>query len=238
MTEVDRKARDQVASAIAAYMRGEIDNLEFQHRTLDLETEDVAVRDVAFGLWFMYDDFKHHPISVTAKGWDTLRRTIAFLKSDIPDIAPGDRLKDSRDHRGQILRGLLALASIVAAIYLALTVSRYWLLLPGLVVGVPLLVAAEQSEEPTPREPDDRPFFPFATEREWLAHAARVDEEHLPDYEPPKHNRRLRHPAVEWAMWIPSTLLFVFVWGPLLSLLPLLYGKDQTREQKAARSVP
>ena len=89
---VDRQARDSLRDALTRYMTGAIGTFEFDERNSKCreQTDDKAVRDVSHNLWFIHDDFVDHPIHVSRRGWDVLRRVIAFLGTDLP-LQPGSR---------------------------------------------------------------------------------------------------------------------------------------------------
>src|SRR5262245_53058858 len=81
-TLIDRAARDALADALAAYMRGEIDNFAFDDVAMGVRTDDRSVLLLGQALWFHYDDIKLHKVSATPEAWDFFRRVIAFLKCD------------------------------------------------------------------------------------------------------------------------------------------------------------
>lgn len=84
---VDRKARDEIRQALVSYMAGEIKSFEFDDHISRFRwakaTDDGGVRQICDALWRIYDDLIDHPISVTQEGWLALRRTIAFLNTDL-----------------------------------------------------------------------------------------------------------------------------------------------------------
>jgi hypothetical protein len=93
---VDRKARTDLRDALISYLRGEIRTFEFDDRNSayfeQRLTEDQSVRDVSRILWTMHDDFIDHPVSVTAEGWQFLKRVVAFLGTDL-ELPPAGRGK-------------------------------------------------------------------------------------------------------------------------------------------------
>ncbi len=84
---VDRKARDDLRSVLVRYMAGEIRSFGFDERISPYHrakaTSDDSVREISRALWLIYDGLIDHPISVTAEGWAALRRTLAFLQTDL-----------------------------------------------------------------------------------------------------------------------------------------------------------
>src|SRR5687768_12810601 len=106
---IDRAARDRLASVLAQYMRGEADNFALDDAAAGVETDDEAVLDLARLLWFAYDDSKRHLVCADRRLWEALRRTIAFLRSDLT-LPPKKHTQRRWLHPGQ-LWGLAALAS-------------------------------------------------------------------------------------------------------------------------------
>ncbi len=92
---IDRTARQAAASAIAAYMRGEVDNFALDD-ALSNRWADPSLNRIAQELWFTYDDCKSHPISVSRDGWQLHKRCIAFLSSNYE--LPTNAKHDTCDH--------------------------------------------------------------------------------------------------------------------------------------------
>lgn len=87
---VDRQARTNLRSAIVAYMRGAIRSFALEDQYSPCRTSpDEAVQDIAQQLWCIHDELVDHSISVQPEGWERLRRTVAFLGTDL-EIAPLD----------------------------------------------------------------------------------------------------------------------------------------------------
>lgn len=84
---VDREAREEIRQALISYMAGEIKSFDFDDHISRFRwakaTDDGSVRQICDELWRTYDDFIDHPISVTHEGWLALRRTVAFLTTDL-----------------------------------------------------------------------------------------------------------------------------------------------------------
>jgi hypothetical protein len=78
---VDRSNRDRAADAIAAYLRGEIDNFSLSDQTLDLDSADASLRKTVNWVWGCYDDLIRHRVHATREGWDFLVRCLVFLRT-------------------------------------------------------------------------------------------------------------------------------------------------------------
>lgn len=197
-------------------MRGEMDSFEFDDAMAAIYTEDQAVRDIRTSLWFTYDDLKPHPVSITRPGCEAMRRTIAFVKTDLP-LPPSDR-------RAQwwlnLVFGCVSAACIGAVIFLALTRSPWWLLLPGAAVGVPWMIRSWLHGRG--RRDDQPSFYPFQSERQWQQYAPTLVEERIPEYVPALHARPIRTGLISRLALVPGTVLFTLVIAPVLALLLLI----------------
>ena len=88
-------ARSQMAAAIVAFMRGEIDNFAFDDAVWAAAEADPKSRVIARTLWLLYDDVKRHPVRVGRPGWQSLRRCVAFLLTPEPVLEPSDGRTDA-----------------------------------------------------------------------------------------------------------------------------------------------
>ena len=81
---VDRPNRDRAADALAAYLRGEIDNWAFDDE-LDRVPgkDDRSLGKLRYWLWLCYDDIERHHARGTPEGWEFLCRALAFLRTDL-----------------------------------------------------------------------------------------------------------------------------------------------------------
>lgn len=87
---VDRQARTTLRNAIVAYMSGAIRSFAFQDQYSPFRASpDEAVQEIVRQVWYIHDELIDHPISVLLEGWEILRRTVAFLGTDL-DIAPSE----------------------------------------------------------------------------------------------------------------------------------------------------
>ena len=81
---VDRDARTNLQSAIVAYMSGAIRTFAFEDRYSSCRAStDESVQAIAKQVWYLHDDLVDHPISVRSEGWEALRRTVAFVGTDM-----------------------------------------------------------------------------------------------------------------------------------------------------------
>ena len=219
---IDRPARDRVASALVAYLHGEIDYCALDEATQTIKTDDPAVRLFASGLWFLYDDLKSHPVSTTPEAWEGLRRMIAFLRSDLPLPRAA-----AHPYRRQLrVVGWVDVGAILTAGTLAwVTANAWWLLLPGALVGLPVTAWSLLRDGHN----DPLPYYPFESEADWRRHERLLDADRLPPYDPARHARPIRGKVSAAAMYVASVPTFIFwalVAAPLLAPLTMLRRTD------------
>ncbi len=98
-----RADRNNVADAIEAYLRCEIDNFELDD--ILSAVEDRAAYEIAQEIWFFYDDITWHKNEkshkVTEAGEARLQRWVQFLRSDYswPIDEPDSRKRWYSGHR-------------------------------------------------------------------------------------------------------------------------------------------
>lgn len=85
---VDRPTRDGLRTVLTRYMLGDIRSFDFEDRIDPLiyqpkTTDDDSVRRIAHFLWSTYDSVIDHSVSVTQEGWESYRRIVAFLGTDL-----------------------------------------------------------------------------------------------------------------------------------------------------------
>ncbi|QDT74570.1 hypothetical protein [Lacipirellula limnantheis] len=65
-------------------MKGEVRAFEFEDLySASVASPDPAVQKIVKALWGCHCDTRNHPVSVAAEGWETMRRIIAFLSTDL-----------------------------------------------------------------------------------------------------------------------------------------------------------
>lgn len=88
---VDRQARMTLQIAIVAYMSGAIRTFAFEDQYSPCrDSPDESVRYIVRQIEFMHDFLVDHPISVGSDGWEALRRTVAFLGTDMELSTPSE----------------------------------------------------------------------------------------------------------------------------------------------------
>ena len=91
---VVRADRLKVIDALAKYLRGEIDNFALDDAIV-FRTSDKTLARITGDIWFSYDDIGRHHVSVDRRGWQSYRRCIAFLQTDLE--LPTNRKDDPRE---------------------------------------------------------------------------------------------------------------------------------------------
>jgi hypothetical protein len=81
---VDRQARTTLRNAIVGYMGGAIRTFAFEDQYSPCRNSpDEAVQEIVRQIWYIHDELIDHPISITEQGWQLLRRTVAFVGTDL-----------------------------------------------------------------------------------------------------------------------------------------------------------
>lgn len=224
---VDRAFRRRVADHIAKLLRGEIDFREYVCRGAELrrEAKETGVDDPsALDLCVSYPlGCKLKPTKpIPCKMWDTLRRELAFLETDL-EYGPPAELRVSWVHsRGQLAAILLLTGGGVAAYVLTVGAGRGVLLVVWIMLGLPRMVLVDRmGQKDTPPE-----CAPFEDEAQWHANRRRLDRFDLPD-EPLVLKMSARPPASLWkrawaflkdaivnAATVPLAVLLMIVTGP------------------------
>jgi hypothetical protein len=164
---------------------------------------------------------QHAATAETPEQWELLRRTVAFLKSglDLPDTGT-PRSRGAAWWKLPV--GVMSLALIVVAAYLAVTRSPWWLLLPGAVIGWPWLLVQIIGERRPAADDDATRWAPFASEAQWRAHEPLLEAERIPHYDRAVHGVPIRGRAARFFFTIYTVAFAAPVILPLLALLFLL----------------
>ncbi len=87
---IDREARTVLRNALVSYMSGAIRTFAFEDQYSPCgKSGDESVQVIVRQVWYMHDGLIDHPISVTQGGWESLRRTVAFLGTHLEIAPPG-----------------------------------------------------------------------------------------------------------------------------------------------------
>ena len=202
---VDREARDRLADALAAFMRGDIDRRQYRAIADHPPKGDYTVAYYAFMTTGDSDKISG-PVCVTEDGWNALVRCIAFLRSD---------LQLERPHRFSLLLTLfLCYVAVIVAIVRAewdhaARLAEFWC-----VLSIGWFFAARVIQLFKQHRPEGKRnlFDPFVDEAEWLRFKPLSDASNIPEFDAQKHGiaesrllRWLIRPclAVATAIWLP-----------------------------------
>jgi hypothetical protein len=120
---IDREARTVVRNALVSYMTGAIRTFAFEDQYSPCRKSlDEAVQVIVRQVWYIHDGLIDHPISVSSQGWEGLRRTVAFLGTDLEVTAQPDEsswpFKDETEwHANEYLVNELGLPDYEPAIH-------------------------------------------------------------------------------------------------------------------------
>jgi hypothetical protein len=91
---LDRPNRTRAATALAAYLRGEIDNFKLDQEIF-CRTKDRALIDVSIQIWHCYCDIRRHSVHASPESWQFLTRCLAYLHSGVEEFASFRRCPNS-----------------------------------------------------------------------------------------------------------------------------------------------
>jgi hypothetical protein len=193
---VDRARRDDVAGALASFLRGETGRDEFRaalrgsvrpHGRRERGPDKDTCLETLADLWFCGKG-GHGPIPEEC--WRDLCRYLAFLKSDLEERPwQGSIPSADEDRPRQILLARWHALALLAAAGVAYLTSR-WVFFAATPVSFALYMAATPERKPPVdgeqerRRQESWDFFPFADRAEWLAHQHLLDSFRLPAYDP------------------------------------------------------
>jgi hypothetical protein len=193
----DRAARDDLIEAVLAYMRREIDNRGLEKRLepyLGTRRRGKTIALAAELIWCHYDDFRTHFVHPWPGEWDSLRRILAFLKTD-RDLTR-QRIGVRHWRRWVALAGLALLAAGAAAAWEYRTfeyLAGMWV-----VVGA-AWVLIWPYPAPTAEVGERARYSPFRDRADWEAHRPLLRDMGVPPYTSHADDR-LDRPA--WnALW-------------------------------------
>lgn len=202
---ISRLVRESLLQSLGAFMRGEINNDQFDEQREICVDEcrkngDESAANVGFVLWCFYDDCVTHKISQSPEGWNALRRFAAFLKTDFEL----ERIVRRQKHARQLL-GFLGLPSLGIG-WLLLTQTGSWA--PLVVLWAVIAVAWGIMRRREPRKKEFEVMWqhaPFWSEKQWRRYEPLIEELGLPSYNPAVHNRPYRSKASNRVIWIQNT---------------------------------
>lgn len=80
----DHQSRMDLQKALVEYMTGRIRTYAFDDQNIACQqSSDKSVQEISRFLYALHDDFIDHPISVAPAYWETLRRVVAFLGTEL-----------------------------------------------------------------------------------------------------------------------------------------------------------
>ena len=237
---VDRKARDEMAGALVAYLGGYITAHEFEDRCLDVRTPDVSAKRVVDALWYYYDDLTDHRASMPLEAWDYHLRLLTFLRTDLqlePLVTP--RMRRYRVWTMIVLVCLAAAIATGVALHRTIIAYAAWAMVA--LIGWFLVWLSQRC---TAEEEALIRLAPFRDEAQWRRYSKLIDQENLPAYYPAVHHRPIRDALTEGALrtlsistsllWMPFVLL-IRLWTGDMYLIATQTPADDTEKARATR---
>ncbi len=221
---IDRKARDNLAIVIEAFLAEDFGAFEFDDRINAVadNTDDETVHAVVHLLWFHYDDLKDHTAALSRVEWDYFQRLL-LLRSD-------SFLRSDRRLRWTG-RQAVALAAILAFTAGAFMLGFGWQLL---LVTIPLgVVSMALSRWPArDRESDDVDFLrltPYSSLSELLAVRRTAPGFRKRRYPGAMEARRIRGPIENTLLTIQAGAMWLIFSPVVLSFQALPKAQGTTR---------
>jgi hypothetical protein len=244
---VNRRHRNELADAVATYMRGEIgwDTLQDRISAACPESSDPFVH-------FMAQDLRDLPKSLSEEMWNRLRRELAFLRTDFTDnrasmpqhVSEPDELDMIPLAEWYIFAFAIALAVVPLAGWLPLKIVWVLTFIPFQIRWWRIEAANNTAwgAELARR----MGFEPFTGEEEWLAHVGLLEPLRIPAFDPRIHNRPTFrsistrvHNAWLWGLGlvlIRCAQMSVVVWWPYLLVVTTLFRWAGALDRGAKRT--
>lgn len=222
---IDRKARDNLAAVIEAFLAEDVGAFEFDDRIngVAADTDDETVHAVVHLLWFHYDDLKNHTAALSRVEWDYFQRLLLLLRSD-------SSLRSDRCLRWTG-RQAVALAAILAFAAGAFLLRFGWQLL---LVTIPLGVVSMALSRWPARDPesDDVDFLrltPYSSLSELLAVRRTAPGFRKRRYPGAMDARRIRGPIANALLTIQYGAMWLIFSPVVLSFQALPKTQGTTR---------
>lgn len=220
---VDRKARDELVTAVEAYVDEQSTAFQFDEQISDVvkRTDDVTVQKVAFALWFHYDDCTDHKVSMSKPEWDFYQRLLLLLHSDMEWHERTRRVWTWR----QTAAGMAFVGFLAVAFWTGFGPHLFVVSIPFGLLSMVLSYGSVASTQPP--EDDKQRFVPFRSFAELRAARYAQASFRKRGFPPQIANRRVRSPLINWIYTIQSWatwLLFAPV-ALLFQTIPELEGE-------------
>jgi hypothetical protein len=207
---VDRRLRDELAHVLAVHMRDgtQVDRLFARLRSLhdELASIDAAAADIADDVLLELECNDDRETLGSLQEWDTYRRRIAFLLSDL-SLPPRESVPRLPPPNRTLARGLLV--AMIVSLAVAPWAKAYaffacWILSPAI-----WLIATTRKTRSTSS------IWPFESEAQWRAHQPLLETLHLPAWTDSPHYRR---PIPPWRRAISAAVTKVLLFGAVYLL--------------------
>lgn len=195
---MDRVRRDEVAEALAAYLRGEMGHRDLVAVCQRIEKEMRPLSDRDSYLWMLLMKVTIEGslgpsflmVEITKIVWEELCRHLAFLKSDLERRAwVVDVERESHDKSSPRMNRFIRWNSLCVLAGCGMAFLTSWWVIPMvLVISLvlsqhPFLNWITLTREEKRRLKDRETFDPFFGQEDWLAHQHLLDSFGLPEYD-------------------------------------------------------
>lgn len=210
---VDRENRDRLADAVRRYLGEEITTSAFDdeiHAIRDA-SDDPTIRLIVGWLWYHYDDFIDHEVRLSKDEWNYFQRLLLVLASEAHVV-----VETRRRWSATQLAAVAALMLFGGGVaWLGLGWRLVSIAIPSL-AAVSIAIAWRPGvNRPSKSESILTPFTSFAelraVRRQVVGFAKRK-------YPPHVGSRRIRSPAADFAMWLPTVAIWTLCSPVVLAL--------------------
>ncbi|MGL6194169.1 MAG: hypothetical protein ACRC2T_05040 [Thermoguttaceae bacterium] len=226
---IDRTARNELVTALEAYMNDEIQAFELDDCLCKISSDsrDPAVKLVSETLWGFYDDLKDHKIVVNKAGWNFFYRLILLLRSDTETLVKRTVIWTVT----QLVALFFLCLQILFAAGVILSTSDVSLLLNVWLVGGLMSLAIFLFRGKLCRDKDHNlhvkyETYPFNSVIEIIQAARSVPDFHKKKFRPELENRKIRSKKYDRAMYLPLFIMIPFGIMGWIIISPLILFKQ------------
>lgn len=193
---VDRKRRDVAAQALADFMRGKFNysQLGTTFRELEAVPPESRVPDKFLEallqegplISWKHDGKDDRRDFIDKDQWPFLLRTLAFLKSDLPNELEKDPVFDVVDRPRQILQARWHALAMLLLLAPSCLISWWIGVVAGAISFIVYQICMHRRERAfrISTKVDERyEYYPFTSLKDWKDHEALLEPFHVPPYE-------------------------------------------------------
>ncbi len=193
---INREARRQVADSLAAYMRGELTNVQLFDTLPNVGvSSDIILTMAQSAVALENPKAEEHTVSVSQPTWNYLERLLAALESELSFSTISERRVSTTSTL--MLVALIAFVACSMVICSRAIENSVWGLALGWSMGgvCPWIVFAICSGLVCSHDDAESSHAPFESNEQWWAHRHLVTRFKLPQYDAAAHHRPVKQRA-------------------------------------------